>query len=85
MSSLEPDQPQAQVPVAVEGDREPQGQLMNSTSGAAYELETSGDGEARQMAVGTSPSHCGLMCGLAGSVNNIRVAFKLVHYSHIMF
>ncbi len=51
MSSLEPDQPQAQVPVAVEGDREPQGQLMNSTSGAAYELETSGDGEARQMAV----------------------------------
>ena len=23
---------------------------MNSTSGAAYELETSGDGEARQMA-----------------------------------
>jgi hypothetical protein len=50
MSSLEPDQPQAQVPVAVEGDREPQGQLMNSTSGAAYELETSGDGEARQMA-----------------------------------
>ena len=50
MSSLEPDQPQAQVPVAVEGDREPQGQLMSSTSGAAYELETSGDGEARQMA-----------------------------------
>ena len=50
MSSLEPDQPQAQVPVAVEGVREPQGQLMNSTSGAAYELETSGDGEARQMA-----------------------------------
>ena len=47
---MEPDQPQAQVPVAVEGDREPQGQLMISTSGAAYELETSGDGEARQMA-----------------------------------
>ena len=50
MSSLEPDQHQAQVPVAVEGDHEPQGQLTNSTSGAAYELETSGDGEARQMA-----------------------------------
>ena len=50
MSSLEPDQHQAQVPVAVEGVREPQGQLMNSTSGAAYELETSGDGEARQLA-----------------------------------
>ena len=47
MSSLEPDQPQAQVPVAVEEVREPQGQLMNSTSGAAYELETSGDGEVQ--------------------------------------
>ena len=50
MSSLEPDQHQAHVPVAVEGASEPQGQLMSSTSGAAYELETSGDGEARQMA-----------------------------------
>ena len=50
MSGKAPDQHQAQVPVAVEGDREPQGQLTNSTSGAAYELKTSGDGEARQMA-----------------------------------
>ena len=50
MSSLVPDQHQAQVPVAVEEGHEPQGQLTNSTSGAAYELETSGDGEARQMA-----------------------------------
>ena len=51
MGSLMPDQQQAQVPVAVEGASEPQGELVNSTSGAAYELETSGDGEARQMAV----------------------------------
>ena len=50
MSSLGPDPHQAQVPVAVEGASEPQGQLVNSTSGAAYELETSGYGEARQMA-----------------------------------
>ena len=50
MSSSVPDQHQAQVPVAVEEGHEPQGQLTNSTSGAAYELETSGDGEARQMA-----------------------------------
>ena len=46
-----PDQQQAQVPVAVEGASEPHEELANSTSGAAYELETSGDGEARQMAV----------------------------------
>ena len=45
------DQQQAQVPVAVEGASEPHEELANSTSGAAYELETSGDGEARQMAV----------------------------------
>ena len=45
-----PDQQQAQVPVAVEGASEPHEELANSTSGAAYELETSGDGEARQMA-----------------------------------
>ena len=44
------DQQQAQVPVAVEGASEPHEELANSTSGAAYELETSGDGEARQMA-----------------------------------
>ena len=58
MSSLEPDQPQAQVPVAVEGDREPQGQLMNSTSGAAYELETSGDGEAQRLAASNVRGDC---------------------------
>ena len=45
-----PDQQQAQVPVDVEGASEPHEELANSTSGAAYELETSGDGEARQMA-----------------------------------
>ena len=45
-----PDQQQAQVPVDVEGASEPHEELVNSTSGAAYELETSGDGEARQMA-----------------------------------
>ena len=50
MGSLMPDQQQAQVPVAVEGASEPHEELANSTSGAAYELETSGDGEARQMA-----------------------------------
>ena len=49
MSSLVPDQHQAQVPVAVEGASEPHEELANSTSGAAYALETSGDGEARQM------------------------------------
>ena len=48
MGSLVPDQQQAQVPVAVEGAYEPHEELANSTSGAAYELETSGDGEARQ-------------------------------------
>ena len=50
MGSLMPDQQQAQVPVAVEGAFEPHEELANSTSGAAYERETSGDGEARQMA-----------------------------------
>ena len=50
MSSLEPDQHQAQVPDDVEEASRPHVQAMTSTSGAAYELETSGDGEARQMA-----------------------------------
>ena len=45
-----PDQQQAKVPVDVESASEPQEELVNSTPGAAYELETSGDGEARQMA-----------------------------------
>ena len=45
-----PDQQQAQVPVAVEGASEPQGELVNSTPGAAYELETSGDGEVQRLA-----------------------------------
>ena len=44
------DQQQAQVPVAVEGASEPHEELANSTSGAAYELETSGDGEAQRLA-----------------------------------
>ena len=47
---MEPDQHQAQVPDDVEEASRPHVQAMTSTSGAAYELETSGDGEARQMA-----------------------------------
>eukprot|EP01050_Picozoa_sp_SAG11_P040741 SAG11_NODE_17879_length_506_cov_1.265356_1_plen_46_part_01 len=46
MSGMEPDQHQAQVPNDVEEASRPQGQVVTSTSGAAYELETSGDGEA---------------------------------------
>ena len=42
-----PDQQQAQVPVAVEGASEPHEELANSTSGAAYELETSGEASLR--------------------------------------
>ena len=59
MGSLVPDQQQAQVPVAVEGASEPHEELANSTSGAAYELETSGDGEARQMAASNDDTAAG--------------------------
>ena len=47
---MEPDQHQAQVLHDVEEASRPQGQATTSTSGAAYELETSGDGEVQQMA-----------------------------------
>eukprot|EP01050_Picozoa_sp_SAG11_P043259 SAG11_NODE_20377_length_446_cov_4.213256_1_plen_61_part_01 len=50
MSGMAPDQHQAQVPDDVEEASRPQGQAMTSASGAAHELETSGDGEAQQMA-----------------------------------
>ena len=50
MSGMEPDQHQAQVLNDVEEASRPQGQATTSTSGAAYELETSGDGEVQQMA-----------------------------------
>eukprot|EP01050_Picozoa_sp_SAG11_P015018 SAG11_NODE_1908_length_4083_cov_2.678213_2_plen_162_part_00 len=53
MSNLVPDLRQAQVRGDVEGASELQGQLVNSTSGAAYELETSGDGEAQRLAAST--------------------------------
>ena len=45
MSGKAPDQHQAQVPDDVEEASRPHVQAMTSTSGAAYELETSGDGE----------------------------------------
>ena len=64
MSSSVPDQHQAQVPVAVEEGHEPQGQLTNSTSGAAYELETSGDGEAQRLAA--LCDICGEICLISG-------------------
>eukprot|EP01050_Picozoa_sp_SAG11_P016696 SAG11_NODE_2311_length_3538_cov_2.702821_1_plen_120_part_00 len=47
---MEPDQHQPQVLNDVEEASRPQGQATTSASGAAYELETSGDGEARKMA-----------------------------------
>ena len=50
MSGKAPDQHQAQVPDDVEEASRPHVQAMTSTSGAAYELETSGDGEVQQMA-----------------------------------
>eukprot|EP01050_Picozoa_sp_SAG11_P014049 SAG11_NODE_1693_length_4437_cov_46.960120_4_plen_73_part_00 len=51
MSGKAPDQHQAQVPDDVEEASRPHVQTMTSASGAAYELETSGDGEVQQMAV----------------------------------
>eukprot|EP01050_Picozoa_sp_SAG11_P010059 SAG11_NODE_988_length_6275_cov_10.173413_10_plen_119_part_00 len=51
MSGKAPDQHQAQVPDDVEEASRPHAQAMTSASGAAYELETSGDGEVQQMAV----------------------------------
>eukprot|EP01050_Picozoa_sp_SAG11_P004743 SAG11_NODE_311_length_10903_cov_6.873843_1_plen_114_part_00 len=44
---MEPDQHQPQVLNDVEEASRPQGQIATSTSKPAYELETSGDGEAR--------------------------------------
>ena len=45
---MEPDQHQAQVLHDVEEASRPQGQATTSTTGVAYELEISGDGEAPQ-------------------------------------
>ena len=47
---MEPNQHQPQVLNDVEEASRPQGQVATSTSGAAYELETSSDGEARMAA-----------------------------------
>eukprot|EP01050_Picozoa_sp_SAG11_P007246 SAG11_NODE_596_length_8299_cov_12.479512_4_plen_177_part_00 len=69
-----PDQQQAQVPVDVEGASEPHGELVNSTSGAAYELETSGDGEAQRLAASNDDTADLFGSSLQLTVGGLRVS-----------